>query len=66
MNVWVVRNSLCGNGNDYSGEVLAVFSSQKAAHFDCQQRIAQQRLDSELMDIYVEGPFILQTEQEKQ
>lgn len=31
MELWVVRDSCCGNGNDDSGSVLGVFSTEEAA-----------------------------------
>ena len=56
MQVWVVRDSNCGNGNDDPGVVLGVFASVKEAEeYADSCPMSKERC----YEIDIEGPFEL-------
>ncbi len=56
MEVYIIRNSDCGNGNDDSGRVLAVCDSEEKA----KQLIIDNRKNPLWYgDVDIEGPFLI-------
>jgi len=56
--LWVVRDASCGNGDDDSGEVLGVFSSEEYAE-EFMKSNPPTTTSPDNYSIWIEGPFIL-------